>query len=44
MRHAVNLKGSIVNPIVLCSGIVSLVIFLIIYMNKRKKSADYVEY
>ena len=42
MRHAVNLKGSIVNPIVLCSGIVSLVIFLIIYMNKRKKSAGYV--
>ena len=42
MRHAVNLKESIVNPIVLCSGIVSLVIFLIIYMNKRKKSAGYV--
>ena len=40
MRQAINLKGSIENPIVLYSGIASLVIFLIIYINKRKKSAD----
>ena len=37
LRQAVNMKESLGSPIVLFSGIVMLILFLIIYINKRKK-------
>jgi hypothetical protein len=37
LRQAVNMKESLGNPIVLFSGIVMLILFLIIYINKSKK-------
>jgi hypothetical protein len=36
VRQAVNLKESLGNPIVLFSGIIFIILFLLIYINKNK--------
>jgi len=40
LRQAVNMKESLGNPIVLIFGIAMLILFLIIYINKRKKTTS----
>ena len=40
LRQAVNMKESLANPIVLFSGIVMLLVFLIIYIKSKKATSN----